>query len=189
MNLMALAGALADSDKERARDALRESVQLHDSLGFAGPQEVTQATLSAARIGDWDAVVELAPRSVRQLHWNGDRPQLAGILNVVARALVSTDVLAAAVLQGAARHLAVGALATRSPSAAGTEDRPGPARAPGGFSFLSELRRTTTTALRQAIDEEQLKRLRAEGEAMDEDRAIGYALDALTRAVTVDAKR
>jgi hypothetical protein len=58
-----------------------------------------------------------------------------------------------------------------------------PARAaPSGASFVTELRRQTTAALRDALGEARLHRLRTEGEAVDEDHAVAYALEAISRA-------
>jgi hypothetical protein len=54
--------------------------------------------------------------------------------------------------------------------------------APSSASFFSELRRQTTAALRNALGETRLHQLRAEGEAMDDDHAVAYALEAINRA-------
>ena len=47
---------------------------------------------------------------------------------------------------------------------------------------MTELRRQTTTALRNALGEMRLHQLRAEGEAMDDAHAVAYALEAISRA-------
>ena len=47
---------------------------------------------------------------------------------------------------------------------------------------MTELRRQTTAALRNALGETHLHRLRAEGEAMDDDHAVAYALESISRA-------
>ncbi len=87
-NLTALAGALVDSDRERASDYLRQSVE----LGAVS----TVTVLVSARLGDWPLVLECVPGPLRYLRWNNDRPSLFGVLNVVARALAPQDPEAAA---------------------------------------------------------------------------------------------
>jgi hypothetical protein len=47
---------------------------------------------------------------------------------------------------------------------------------------VTELRRQTASALRHSLGEERLRQPRAEGEAMDDDDAVAYALDAIGRA-------
>ena len=183
MNLAVLAGALVDRDSGRARELLDESLQLRSTLGFEGFADASQITFTAAQLADWPLVLQVAPLSIRTLHWTVQRPSLAGILNVVARALLGSDPEVAAVLQGAARHLTV----TPRPAPIRSE----PSSAPGGAasgqalgstSFVTRMRRETTTLLEASLGEGSFRELRAEGEAMDEDRAVAYALDAIERA-------
>jgi hypothetical protein len=177
--LVALAGTLADREPRRARALLEEALALRGSLDIESVNEVTHATLIAARMGDWPLTLRLADRSIRHLKWGGQRSWLAGILNVVARALASTDSEAAARLQGAARHLAV-QLSTARPTTVADTSLP-PAAPPAGSSVITELRRQTSPLLRAVLDEERLHQLRSEGEAMDSDNAATYALDAIAR--------
>jgi predicted ATPase/class 3 adenylate cyclase len=180
LNLAAYASALADRDPQRARALLNESIQARTALGYEQTAEITQAVLVAARIEDWPLALDLASRSIRGLHWGGDRPLCAAILNIVARAITPSDPDAAARLQGAARHLLTGAAPvaiapTRAPDA--------PAAAPSGdASFVTELRRHTTGMLHDTLGQERLHELRAEGEAMDFDHAVAYALDTIDAA-------
>jgi hypothetical protein len=176
--LVALAGTLADRDPPRARSMLVESLQLRATLGFENPSEHTQGALVAARIGDWPLVLELTSRGIGHLHWSGNRPYLAGVLNLVACAIAASDAEAAAWLQGAARRLA-----PASASGVQTAHRPPPAESPsGGTSFLTEIRHRTTAALSHTLGEERLRELRAQGAASDEDHAVAHALDAIARA-------
>ncbi len=169
INLVALAGALADSDPPRARALLSESLQLR-ATHFEGDFDANaQGVLIAARMADWSLVLKLGPGAIQHLHWVGDRPFLAGILNIVARALASADPESAAVFQGAASRLVPGAARTPRP-------------APGGESFVTELRGQTTAILRDTLGEETLRRLRAEGEAMGDGHVLAYTLDAINRA-------
>jgi predicted ATPase/class 3 adenylate cyclase len=182
MNLAAFAAALADEDPQRARALLWESIELRKWLGYEQTFEITQAVLVAARIGDWPLTLELASRSVRGLHWLGDQPLFAAVLNVAARAVTPSDPETAAVLQGAARGLLarlVGASAVgRSVRA---PDGP-PAPPSGDASFVTQLRRQTTGLLQDTLGEARLRELRAEGAAMDFDHAVAYALDAIDTA-------
>jgi predicted ATPase len=178
--LVALAGTVARSDPPAARQLLEEALALRESLDIENETEVTQATLIAAGMGDWPLTLQLADRSIRHLQWGGERPLLAGVLNVVGRAVAATDIEAAARLHGAARHLA-------PQSASGITASPGrtnpasPAVAPPGSGLITDLRRQTSALLHDALDEGRLRQLRSEGEAMDSDQAAAYALDAIRR--------
>jgi hypothetical protein len=180
MCLVASAGTLADRARRHARSLLEEALALLVALDFDAQNELAQATLIAARLGDWPLTLQLADRSIRHLQWSGQRFWLAGVLNVVARAAVDADWEAAARLQGAARHLTVQAAASR-PSAA--DPLPvAPGKHSSRFSMIGELRHQTTAQLQDAVDQERLRQLRAEGEAMDSDQAAAYGLEAIRRA-------
>jgi tetratricopeptide (TPR) repeat protein len=179
--LVVLAGALAEGEPLQARSLLEEGLALRDSLAIETAAEVTAATFIAARMGDWPLSLRLADRSVRQLQWGGQLPQLAGILNVVARALATADDEAAARLQGAARQLAV-QIAPRPTTAVGNTGPGSPAVRPAGPSLITDLRRQTSALLHDALDEGRLRQLRTEGETMDSDQAAAYALEAIGRA-------
>jgi hypothetical protein len=47
-----------------------------------------------------------------------------------------------------------------------------------------EVRRETTGLLAAVLGAERLSQLRAEGEAMEDDRAIAYTLDQIAKALT-----
>jgi hypothetical protein len=186
LSLSALAGALADRDPQQAKVLLDEGLRLQAGLEYEDVNVFTNGALSAARMRSWTLVLELTSRSIRLLHWNADRPHLAGMFNLAARVVATTDAEAAAVLQGAARRLAtstIPAVATSSgashPWGTGTgrsgEDAP-------AASFITGLRRETTGLLRDALDETRLRVRRAEGEGMDEDHAVAYALAAIAHA-------
>jgi predicted ATPase len=181
--LVALAGTVAGSDPPVARRLLEEALALRESLDIENAAEVTHATLIAAGMGDWRLTLQLADRSIRHLQWGGHRPLLAGVLNVVARAVAATDIEAAARLHGAARHLVPrpAAGSTVIPSRTNAASR---AAATPGSSLITDLRRQTRELLHDALDEEQLRHLRAEGEGMDSDQAATYALEAIRRAQT-----
>jgi predicted ATPase/class 3 adenylate cyclase len=179
--LVASAGTLAGSDPPAARQLLEEALALRERLDIENVNEVTQATLIAAGMGDWPLTLQLADRSIRHLQWGGQRPYLAGVLNVVARAVAPTDLEAAARLQGAAHHLVLSPVAGAIPTLARTNTG-SPAGTPPGSSLITDLRRQTSALLHDGLDEARLRQLRSEGEAMDSDQAAAYALQAIRRA-------
>lgn len=184
-NLCALAFGLSDDDPQRARALLREGIELRASLGYENSIEIAQAILVAARLEDWPLTLELASVAIPQLHWMDNRPQLAGIFNVVARSLASTAPEGAAMLQGAIRGLvrprggdvSAPALATMS-SRSETRNE----RRPSDGGFVTELRRRTTELLTAVLGEQRLQGLRRDGEAMHEDDAVAYALQLIATA-------
>ena len=183
-SLTALAGAIADREPQRARALLTESLELQATIESQRAYDTTHTALIAARIADWSLVLKLAPDAIRLHNWAGERPYLSGILNVVARALAPGHPESAAVLQGAARRLVPAVRAPGSTELAGANAISPAGAAPSSASLVTELRRQTTAALRNALGETRLHQLRAEGEAMDDDHAVAYALDAIDRAGT-----
>ena len=129
---------------------------------------------------------EMLRWSARQLapeheQWIASWPILGGVVNVVADALAPTAPEAAAVLQGVARHLSRHS-DWRGPSSAETK-RSGASS--GNTGFFLELRRKTSSFLVDSLGEVRLRELRAEGEAMDNDHAVAWVLDAIAKARTV----
>jgi predicted ATPase/class 3 adenylate cyclase len=183
INLFALAGALADRDPTRARALLAESLEMRETLNLESDFDATQGILVAARMADWPLVLTLGPNAVQHLRWTGDRPFLAGILNIGARALAPVDPESAAVFQGAARRLVPDAVrAPHAQQSVSSSVISPETTARGAASFVTGLRRQTTAILKDTLGEERLRQLRAEGEAMDDDHVVAYALDAVARA-------
>jgi predicted ATPase/class 3 adenylate cyclase len=186
-NLAALAAALVDQDPQQSRARLRESIELRASLDYENWSELTQAVLISARLGDWPQTLALASRSIRHLHWSSQRPLLGATFNVVARALAPTNPDAAALLQGAARHLTPAtprsdAVAHRHRATPRSPSPPPADRGAGTTDYVTDLRRETTGLLRDTLGEQRLRELRAHGEAMNADEAVAYALDAINHA-------
>lgn len=181
-NLVALAGALVDSDREQAHALLRESIEMRTTMGYEHWGEITQAALMSARLDDWPQTLALAVPAIRHLHWTGDRPLLGAILNLVAYALAGDDPETAAVLQGAARTLVVSTTTADSPTTAPEAGAPPISRPYTTTDFVTQLRRTTTTILRETLGDSRLRQLRAQGENLDRDQAVTYALDAISKA-------
>jgi predicted ATPase len=182
MCLGALANALADRDPQRARALLGESLDISATVHHESTVQLTQAVLVAAHLGDTRLTLELAARVVPRLHWVGNGPQLAGVLNVVAWACAGTEPEGAAVLQGAARRLALVAVSVREPSLSepASQARPGTASA---VSLISELRREATRRLSESLGEVRLRERRAEGEAIDTDQAVARALSIIDQVL------
>jgi hypothetical protein len=182
MCLGALANALADRDPERAQALLREGLDISATVHHESTVQLTQAVLVAAHLGDSRLTLELAARDVPRLHWNGNGPQLAGILNVVAWASAGTEPDAAAVLQGAARRLALAAVSVREPlsSEPASQARPDTGGAGG---LINELRREAIGRVSESLGEVRLRERRAAGEAMGTDQAVAYALSIIDRVL------
>jgi hypothetical protein len=175
MSLAALAGALADQDPPRAAALLRESRAFSEKLNYENAGQLAQGVLVAARLRDRPLALEYARPAIRHLHWRGDRPQLSGVLNVVAWALEDAEPDAAATIQGAARALAL----ADSPSFDAHERDPAAeARQPtaAGVGFITELRRGTTRRLNETLGQERRHEQRQQGELMDADQAVDYTL-------------
>ena len=180
MCLGALANALADRDPQRAQSLLREGLDISATVHHESTVQLTQAVLVAAHLGDTRLTLELAARAVPRLHWVGNGPQLAGILNVVAWATAGAEPDAAAVLQGAARRLTLAAVSVREPSSSEPARQ---ARSDTGSAggLISEVRREATRHLSESLGEVRLRERRAEGEAMGTDQAVAHALSIIDR--------
>jgi predicted ATPase/class 3 adenylate cyclase len=191
--LSALAGAIADRDPQRAQALLHENRQLRATLGFENANEITSAVLINARMRDWVHTLELAASSIRHLHWRGDVLYLAGIFNIVARSLATTDPDSAAFLQGAAHRLTATRMAElRAAQLAGTTTTTptgtGDANQRTGTSgLIADLRREATAILRKELGQERLNQLRAQGSTANTDDAVARALTSINKALaTVD---
>ncbi len=170
-NLLALAQALARQNPERARALLHEASHL--ALDYEAYTELIQKTFVAATIGDWPLTSRFAARSIHHLHWNNQRPYLAGVLNLAARALADTDPEGSAVVQGAAYTLAVAAVAGAAPGSDAST-----AAATGG-GLITDSRREATRLLRESLGDEELRALREQGAALDIDDAVAFTVGRL----------
>jgi hypothetical protein len=81
---------------------------------------------------------------------------------IVARAVASTSPEAASVLQRAANRIF-----------------------PNQPERINELRAATTSILEEAIGEDRLGELQTQGDVMDQDHAVAYALDSIAKALAV----
>ena len=89
---------------------------------------------------------------------------------------------AAAIIQGAGRARTLDIFETLVDSQPNpTRSGPTPRTSHG---YFVEVRRETTGLLAAALGEERLSKLRAEGAAMDDDRAVAYTLDQIAEALS-----
>jgi predicted ATPase/class 3 adenylate cyclase len=175
LGLAAVASAFADSDPERARALLRECREVSEATHYESANQITVVLLTAARLRDKCLTLELAPRAIRLLHWNGDRPQLGGVLNIIAWATADKEPIAAAMLQGAARRLMLGDNAFRRDEDSTTSKGKAPT------SVIGDLRRETTRRLEQALGADGLRDGRGDGGVLDVDQAVAVALELVDR--------
>jgi len=167
----ALATALGGVDAGRARELLAEAIDAMDVLGYENVSELTQAAIISARLGDWPLTLRLARRAIPLLHWEAVLPYLQGVFHICALALVDLRPDAAARLQGAARSIGRTLLAKQ-----GERPSADPAATPANAGFITALRRNATERLAAILPEDQLAQRRHEGEEMDIDHAVSYAL-------------
>jgi hypothetical protein len=169
---------------------LEEFLQVRAAARYEATVDASQATFAAGRLHDRPLVLEIAARAVAGVHWTNAWPQLAGVLNVVAWALTTSNPEAAAVLQGGARRLARSGVrdgvAPATSSSAPSAERSNPRT--GGI--VVELRREAPRDLAATLGDERLHRLRADGEATGSDeltrRAIAFIEEALRQAQDED---
>ena len=174
-----LAHALVERDPARARRLLQEGIELGAAHQLEDSALVIVPMLVAAHLRDRSLTLELGPRAVKHVHWTGDLPQLAGLLNVIAWAAAS-EPEAGARLQGAARRIA---LRDRPQPPAQADAPPGDRAATGGTaSLIGDLRREATARIVEHLGDSRLRDLRAEGEMMDIDQAVSFALALIERS-------
>ena len=141
--------------------ALDEAAELAARVGT--PMALAFAHANAAvlhaQLGDRNAARADARQAIAAAQRRGDRPQLGNVMIFTALALVAADALQpAAILAGAARPM-VGTF----------------------FDVLPDAQLLSTNLL-SALGEDQVEVLRAQGDAMDDDTAVAFALTALDDA-------
>jgi hypothetical protein len=163
---------LPADDPDQARSLLAEALQLATALGYESPFELSSAVFCAARLQEWPTTLRFIGRVLHHHARSGTVPLyvLAAHLNLAAHGLAEHQPEPAAILQGA-----VGALIRRlAPDVAAPVG--GRTSTPNDVAALViEVRRDTTRFLTAALGEPRMRRLRAEGAAMNEDQACTYA--------------
>ena len=186
-NLNVLAGALCDEDRDRAHELFDEAVQLRAGFGYESADANQQAAILSVRLERWPEILEFAGVAIPLYHWINDLLQLGTLFNLVARAIVTTDPEAAAVLQGIAYRFAT-SLRDMSPPApvaqsARTPGKDERADAPAaGVDIITQIRRVTTGVLIETLGDSRVRVLRAQAKTMDDDHAVTYALDTIDAA-------
>jgi len=139
--------------------------------------QTTAAAIVAARLAEHRLTLELARRAIPVLHWRGELPFLGGVFQLAGSGLAETRPSSGAVLQGAARHIALAWAASQtSPASVSTDST-------SNVGFLTDLRRETSHRLTATLGQDRLTQLRAEGEAMNLDQAVAYALAEIDNAL------
>ena len=153
--LLAVGATAAETDPDRARACLRESLELSTALGYQSALDLVWAAGLAFLLNDRTATLELGRSAIRALQRGGDRFMMDSMLHMIAGALAATQPEAAAIIQGAAEAYMV-----ESPTLAPL------------ISFVTE-----------ALGEERARELRARGAEMDWDQAVAYTLTQTTQAL------
>jgi predicted ATPase len=155
--LLALGGAVAETDPGRARACLRESRELSTALGYQSAIDLTWAAGISFVVGDQAAALELSRRAIHGLQRGGDRIRAGLILHMIVNILAAARPDAAAVIQGAAQAHAIGP--TERIDQLGSD-------------------------LAAALGEERARELHVRGADMNWDQVIAYTLTQITQALS-----
>ena len=171
-NLEALAHVLATNEPGQAASLLTEALQLATTMGYEVPGASYIAAFTAARLGNWPVVLRTANRVLHDHIRTGAYSvvYVAAILNFVARSLAEERPESAAILQGTVTAMLSKLTPDIAPSVRG-----GGSDQNDVAAFVSDVRRSTTSALTSTLGENRMRELRAEGAAMDEVQACTFA--------------
>jgi hypothetical protein len=173
ISLNSLAMTLAEGDPNRAKALLRESVQLASTPGQEVATGFLTAALVATRLGDWNAALALAARTMLLWRWIGALMAVGPSLAVCARALADDRPAVAGVLRGAAYAAYWRGSRAQPPPVEGRGDP--------NVNFLLEALREAGDIVTASLGEECRQRLRTDGAAMSVDEAVSYALSNVDR--------
>jgi predicted ATPase/class 3 adenylate cyclase len=154
--LLIVGTTVAETDPDRARACLRESLELSTALGYQNWVDLVRAAGIAFLVNDRTATLELSRSAIRALQRAGARSWMGPVHHVIAGALAATQPEAAAIIQGAAE-----AYMAESPNFA----------------------RPISLIVTEALGEERARELRARGAEMDWDQAVAYTLTQTTQAL------
>jgi predicted ATPase/class 3 adenylate cyclase len=171
ISLNSLALTIADSDPQRARTLLEESVERSGSPWEASPSGILTACLVAGRLSDWDLTLRLAARSMHLERWIMAPLQVAPCLSMCARALAETRPELAGVLCGAAY-----AVFRRAASETMGDEQRSAATVGTNANFVLRALHEAGDIVGAAVGNARARELRSEGKAMSMDEAITYAL-------------
>jgi hypothetical protein len=153
--LLIVGATVAETDPDRARACLRESLELSTALGYQSWLDHVWAAELALLVNDRTATLELGRDGIHALQWAGNRIRIGAVLHLIAGALAATQPEAAAMIQGAAE-----ASVAESPILA-------------PFSLI----------VTETLGEERARELRARGAEMDWDQTVAYTLTQTTQAL------
>ena len=105
--LLEVGVAVAETDPGQARTCLRESRELSAALGYQSAINLIWATAIAFFLGDLAGALELGRRAIHRLQWGADRLRMGTIFYIIAGALTTTRLEAAAIILGAAETYVV----------------------------------------------------------------------------------
>ena len=100
--LLAVGATVAETDPDRARACLRESIELSTALGYQSWVDHVWAAGIAFLVNDRTATLELGRGGIHALQWAGNRLRMGPVLHIIAGALAASRPEAAAIIQGAA---------------------------------------------------------------------------------------
>jgi hypothetical protein len=155
-SLLAVGATVAETDPDRARACLRESLELSTALGYQSWLDHIWAAGIAFLVNDQTAALELGRRGIHALQRAGNRLRIGFVLITIAGALAATRPEAAAIIQGAAEASVV-----ESPATA----------------------RLISSIVTQALGGERARELGARGADMDWGQAVAYTLAQITQAL------
>ena len=153
--LLVVGATVVETDPDRARACLRESLELSTALGYQGALDLLWAAGLAFLLNDRTATLELGRSAIRALQRGGDRLLMGNTLDMIAGTLAATQPEAAAIIQGAAE-----AYMAESPTIA-----------------------PISLIVTEALGEERARELRARGADMDWDQAVAYTLTQTTQTL------
>ena len=153
---------LAESEPARARELLRESIEIAASIGRPDPQAHGMLALIAAQQGNRAETIARSAEALGLEFWFADRISLGAIFAILAHALASDDPERAALLEGAGETLDTGY---------------------ASFLQIARLREETGLALASSLGEERSKELHAKGSALTLERAVAVAREAIASAL------
>ncbi len=167
ITLNALALALAGNDRERARAALRESIDRATTPGQEVSSGLLTASLVAGKLQDWKLALAVAARSMRLWRFRVALMQSAPCLALCARALAADRPEVAGVLRGAS----YAAFAQANPAGVMSVSAPTPEA-----NFVLAALREAGELVGAALGDDKRRELRNIGAAMTMDEAVAYAL-------------
>jgi predicted ATPase len=151
--LLAVGEAVVETDPDRSRLCLRESLELSTALGYQGALDLVWAADLAFLVNDRTLALELGRRAIRVLQRGGDHLMMAFVLHLIADVLTATQPEAAAMIQGAAE------------------------------AYVAEAPTMSGSIVTEALGEERARELRARGADMNWDQAVAYTLTQTTQAL------